>query len=88
MSLFIVREPIKYRKNVDRATTCLISINICCRIYAGPCKCICYVLCYSIYVLPDMDGFADFLPVASLLLLAGPVANLVWLLAGTVFLLL
>ncbi len=39
--------------------------------------------CYSLFVLPYSDRFIDLLPGASLLLLAGPGANLVWLLAGS-----
>lgn len=39
--------------------------------------------CYSLFVLPFSDRLADMLPVAALLLLAGPGANLVWLLAGS-----
>ena len=37
--------------------------------------------CYSAFVLPYSERFID-LPVTALLLLAGPGANLVWLLAG------
>ena len=39
--------------------------------------------CYSIFVLPYSERFIDLLPVAALLLLAGPGANLVWILAGS-----
>lgn len=39
--------------------------------------------CYSIFVLPHSDRFVDLLPVTALLLLAGPGANLVWLLLGS-----
>ena len=38
--------------------------------------------CYSAFVLPYSERFIDLLPVTALLLLAGPGANLVWLLAG------
>ena len=38
--------------------------------------------CYSAFVLPYSRRFIDLLPVTALLLLAGPGANLVWLLAG------
>ena len=38
--------------------------------------------CYSVFVLPYSQRFIDLLPVTALLLLAGPGANLVWLLAG------
>ena len=38
--------------------------------------------CYSAFVLPYSQRFLDLLPVLALLILAGPVANLVWLLAG------
>ena len=38
--------------------------------------------CYSASVLPYSRRFIDLLPVTALLLLAGPGANLVWLLAG------
>lgn len=41
--------------------------------------------CYSIFVLPHSDRFVDMLPVSALLLLAGPGANLVWLLLGSAF---
>lgn len=39
--------------------------------------------CYSIFVLPYSERFIDLLPVAALLLLAGPGANLVWILTGS-----
>ena len=38
--------------------------------------------CYSAFVLPYSHRFIDLLPVTALLILAGPGANLVWLLAG------
>ena len=38
--------------------------------------------CYSAFVLPYSQRFLDLLPVTALLILAGPGANLVWLLAG------
>ena len=38
--------------------------------------------CYSAFVLPYSQRFLDLLPVIALLILAGPGANLVWLLAG------
>lgn len=38
--------------------------------------------CYSLFVLPYSNRFIDLLPVAAWLFLAGPGANLVWLLAG------
>ena len=38
--------------------------------------------CYSAFVLQYSERFIDLLPVTALLLLAGPGANLVWLLAG------
>ena len=38
--------------------------------------------CYSAFVLPYSQRFIDLLPVVALLILAGPGANLVWLLAG------
>ena len=38
--------------------------------------------CYSAFVLPYSLRFIDLLPVVALLMLAGPGANLVWLLAG------
>ena len=38
--------------------------------------------CYSASVLPYSQRFLDLLPVTALLILAGPGANLVWLLAG------
>ena len=38
--------------------------------------------CYSAFVLPYSRRFIDLLPVTALLLLAGPGANLIWLLAG------
>lgn len=38
---------------------------------------------YSTFVLPYSDKFADLLPVCLLLMIAGPGANLVWLLVGT-----
>ncbi len=38
--------------------------------------------CYSAFVLPYSQRFIDLLPVTALLILAGPGANLVWLLAG------
>lgn len=38
--------------------------------------------CYSAFVLPYSHQFIDLLPVTALLILAGPGANLVWLLAG------
>ena len=38
--------------------------------------------CYSAFVLPFSQRFIDLLPVTALLILAGPGANLVWLLAG------
>lgn len=38
--------------------------------------------CYSAFVLPHSERFVDLLPVTALLLLAGPGANLVWLLTG------
>ena len=38
--------------------------------------------CYSAFVLPYSERFIDLLPVTALLLLAGPGANLIWLLAG------
>ena len=38
--------------------------------------------CYSAFILPYSRRFIDLLPVTALLLLAGPGANLVWLLAG------
>lgn len=38
--------------------------------------------CYSAFVLPYSDRFVSLLPVTALLLIAGPGANLVWLLAG------
>ena len=37
---------------------------------------------YSSFVLPYSSRFIDLLPVAALLLIAGPGANMVWLLAG------
>ena len=37
---------------------------------------------FSLFVLPYSDGLIDMFPVAALLLLAGPGANLLWLLAG------
>ena len=40
--------------------------------------------CYSAFVLPYSQRFLDLLPVTALLILAGPGANLVWLLAGVV----
>lgn len=40
--------------------------------------------CYSAFVLPYSQRFVDLLPVIALLILAGPGANLVWLLAGGV----
>lgn len=38
---------------------------------------------YSTFVLPYSDRFIDLLPVAALLLIAGPGANLLWLVAGS-----
>ena len=38
--------------------------------------------CYSAFVLPYSQRVLDLLPVTALLILAGPGANLVWLLAG------
>ncbi len=38
---------------------------------------------YAMFVLPYSERFVDLLPVAALLLLAGPGANLVWLLVGS-----
>lgn len=38
--------------------------------------------CYSAFVLPYSQRFIDLLPVTALLVLAGPGANLVWLLGG------
>ncbi|MGM9785284.1 MAG: LysE family translocator [Candidatus Cryptobacteroides sp.] len=38
---------------------------------------------YSTFVLPYSERFTDLLPVCLLLMIAGPGANLVWLLAGT-----
>lgn len=38
--------------------------------------------CYSAFVLPYSHRFIDLLPVTALLILAGPGANLVWLLGG------
>ncbi len=38
---------------------------------------------FSTFVLPYSNNFADFLPVAALLLIAGPGANLLWLMAGS-----
>lgn len=38
--------------------------------------------CYSAFVLPYSQRFLDLLPVTALLILAGPGANLLWLLAG------
>ena len=38
--------------------------------------------CYSAFVLPYSQRFIDLLPVTALLILAGPAANMVWLLAG------
>lgn len=38
--------------------------------------------CYSAFVLPYSQRFLDLLPVIALLILAGPGANLLWLLAG------
>lgn len=38
--------------------------------------------CYSAFVLPYSQRFIDILPVTAFLILAGPGANLVWLLAG------
>ncbi|MGN1232420.1 MAG: lysine transporter LysE, partial [Candidatus Cryptobacteroides sp.] len=38
--------------------------------------------CYSAFVLPYSLRFIDLLPVIALLIIAGPGANLVWLLAG------
>jgi len=40
------------------------------------------VTVFSLFVLPYSHRFVDTLPVAALLLIAGPGANLVWLLAG------
>lgn len=39
---------------------------------------------FSSFVLPYSERFIDLLPVAALLLIAGPGGNLVWLLAGSV----
>lgn len=39
---------------------------------------------YSTFVLPYSEKFIDQLPVAALLLIAGPGANLLWLVAGSV----
>ncbi len=38
---------------------------------------------YSTFVLPYSERFIDLLPVAALLLIAGPGANLLWLVAGS-----
>lgn len=38
--------------------------------------------CYSAFVLPYSQRFIDLLPVIAFLIIAGPGANLVWLLAG------
>ncbi|MGN1233624.1 MAG: LysE family transporter [Candidatus Cryptobacteroides sp.] len=38
--------------------------------------------CYSAFVLPYSQRFLDLLPVTAILILAGPGANLVWLLVG------
>ena len=37
---------------------------------------------FSLFVLPYSDRLIDMFPVAALLLLAGPGANLLWLMAG------
>lgn len=39
---------------------------------------------YSTFVLPYSEKFVDLLPVAALLLIAGPGSNLAWLLAGSI----
>jgi cysteine/O-acetylserine efflux protein len=39
---------------------------------------------FSLFVLPYSNKLIDMLPVAALLLLAGPGANLIWLLAGDI----
>lgn len=39
---------------------------------------------YSTFVLPYSERFIDLLPVSALLLIAGPGANLLWLMAGSV----
>ena len=41
------------------------------------------LMAYSTYVLPYSQRFVDLLPVAALLFIAGPGANLLWFLAGS-----
>lgn len=75
-----------YRSGISEAATSLPSFFSGFMVQFTNAKIILFDLsCYSAFVLPYSDRFADMMPVMALLLLAGPGANLVWLLAGGLF---